>query len=39
MNEFKVHDDSLAQIWNKFDGLQTLEANEHEADRADVEGT
>jgi hypothetical protein len=30
MNEIKVHDDSVVQIWNKFDGLQTLlEVNEH----------
>jgi hypothetical protein len=40
MNEIKVHDYSLAQIWKKFDGLQTLlEVNEHEADGADLEGT
>jgi len=32
MNEIKVRDDFLAQLWNKFDGLQTLLAvNEHEA--------
>lgn len=36
----KVHDDSLSQIWNKYNGLQTLlEMNEHEADRKDLEGT
>ena len=40
MNEIKVHYDSLAQIWNKFDGLQTLlEVMENEADRADLERT
>jgi hypothetical protein len=40
MNEFKVHDDSLAQIWNNFDELQTLlQVNEHEADREGLEGT
>jgi len=39
-NEIRVHDASLAQIWNKLDGLQTLlEVREHEADRADLEGT
>jgi hypothetical protein len=40
MNEIKVHGESLAQIWNKFGGLQTLlEVNNHEAYRADLEGT
>jgi hypothetical protein len=40
MDEITVHSDSLVQIWNKFDGLQTLlEVNGQEADRADVEGT
>jgi len=40
MNEINVLYDSLAQIWNKFDGLQTLlKVKEHEADRADLEGT
>jgi carbamoylphosphate synthase small subunit len=40
VNEIRVHSNSLAQIWNKFDGLQTLlEVKEHEADRVDLEGT
>jgi hypothetical protein len=43
MNQINVRYDSLAEIWNTFDGFQSLlevndEAHDHKTDRAECEG-
>jgi len=43
MNHINVRYDSLAEIWNTFDGFQSLlevndEAHDHKTDRAECEG-
>jgi hypothetical protein len=41
-NQINVRYDSLAEIWNTFDGFQSLlkmnKAHDHETDRAECEG-